>query len=258
MHEGDKTWTRAQREGECSEDVCSMSADTDHWIAEAIRVCTAASRGDLEARVLHADQAGPQLRELMHAINHMLDMTDAFIREATASLEYAGQGKFFRRVLPEGMLGSFKRASQSINSATGEMHERSKQLKLAHQRRMELEADFQNVREVTAALSRATSEISNMSSVIDRIAGQTNLLALNSSIEAARVGAAGRGFAVVASEVKKLAQQTAEATDQMQSDIEAVHAATRSTVEAIDKIWEVIRSQDAGTEQSPTGTHKAA
>lgn len=221
----------------------AAAVDTDRWIDEAVRVCIAASRGDLEARVLNADQAGPKLGELMHAINHMLDMTDAFIREATASLEYAGQSKFFRRVLPAGMLGSFKRASQSINAATGEMDCRCKQLNAEHERRMELEEDFRAVRSVTEQLTHATLQISNMSAVIERIAGQTNLLALNSSIEAARVGPAGRGFAVVASEVKKLAQQTAEATDRMQSDIEAVHNATRSTVSAIDKIWNVIRDQ---------------
>lgn len=258
MQQRNTTVSKVRREDDWAEDPAPESVDTERWISEAVRVCVAASRGDLEARVLHADNAGPQLAELMHAINHMLDMTDAFIREATASLEYAGQGKFFRRVLPAGMLGSFKRASQSINAATGEMNERSKQLRLAHDRRMELEEDFRAVRQVTRELSRATSEISNMSSVIDRIAGQTNLLALNSSIEAARVGAAGRGFAVVASEVKKLAQQTAEATDQMQTDIEAVHAATRSTVEAIEKIWDVIRSQDASAESNASGKKKAA
>lgn len=232
-----------QYEGEQPFDLTSDEAS--QWIDEAVRVCSTAARGDMEARVLHADQAGPKLSELMHAINHMLDMTDAFIREATASLEYAGKGKFFRRVLPAGMLGSFKRGSASINAATGEMDERSKQLKEAYRRRQELEEDFKSVRRVTQQLSEATRQISNMSAVIERIAGQTNLLALNSSIEAARVGAAGRGFAVVAAEVKKLAQQTAEATDKMQADIEAVHKATGSTVSAIDKIWEVIRAQDA-------------
>jgi len=219
-------------------------AEMTTWIDEAVRVCAAAARGDLEARVLNADHAGPKLAELLHGINHLLDMTDAFIREATASLEYAGKGKFFRRVLPAGMLGSFKRASESINAATREMDERSKALKEAQARRMELEEDFITAREVTEKLAHATSEIRNMSSAIERIADQTNLLALNASIEAARVGDAGRGFAVVASEVKKLAQQTAEATERMQSDIGAVHEATQSTVGAINKIWEVIKSQD--------------
>lgn len=233
------------------EEVDLTSDEASKWIDEAVRVCTAAARGDMEARVLYSDNAGPRLCELMHAINHMLDMTDAFIREATASLEYAGKGKFFRRVLPAGMLGSFRRGAASINAATREMDERSKQLREAHRRRLELEEDFKAVRRVTEQLSKATQEISNMSAVIDRIAGQTNLLALNSSIEAARVGAAGRGFAVVAAEVKKLAQQTAEATDKMQADIEAVHEATRSTVTAIERIWGVIRAQDSADGMMP-------
>ncbi len=83
-------------------------------------------------------------------------------------------------------------------------------------------------------------QIARVVEVIRTIAEQTNLLALNASIEAARAGEAGKGFAVVAGEVKALANQTSEATGEIEASILAIRRLTTSAGEAIEKVTEII------------------
>jgi methyl-accepting chemotaxis protein len=91
-----------------------------------------------------------------------------------------------------------------------------------------------------AELARTAEKIGSMVGMISDIAGQTNLLALNATIEAARAGEAGRGFSVVAAEVKSLANETGNATREIESWIADTQEQTRQAVIDIAKTAETI------------------
>ena len=97
-----------------------------------------------------------------------------------------------------------------------------------------------------AGLTQSLTEVGRVASDISAIAKQTNLLALNATIEAARAGEAGRGFAVVAGEVKALANQTSEATRQIDETV-------RSLADQATAITEDIGEGVARAEQVNTG-----
>ncbi len=204
-----------------------------------VEVTSAAAQGNLEARLLGCDDS-EKLREVAQSVNHLLDMTDAFLREAGAALEHASHGKFFRRVLLRGMRGTFRDKSQLINAATAKMSSNAASMKEVERLISDSASIAQGaVREadntigVVNELGHASERIGQVVKSISQLAWQTKLLAFNAKIEAIRAGDAGRGFDIVAQEVKELAQQTATATENISKEITAMHGEVERTALAI-------------------------
>ncbi len=134
---------------------------------------------------------------------------------------------------------------QTVASATQELAASIREISSQVQRSVTVSTrathETQRTSELIDGLSSAAERIGTIVQLIQAIASQTNLLALNATIEAARAGEAGRGFAIVASEVKNLASQTAQATEQISSQIATIQSATQETVGAIAQFGTTVR-----------------
>ena len=93
-------------------------------------------------------------------------------------------------------------------------------------------------------LSVAADRIGSIIQLIQEIAAKTNLLALNATIEAARAGEAGRGFAIVAQEVKGLAEQTAHATAEIGTQVQAIQGSTQLAAGAMASVGSTIEAMN--------------
>jgi len=136
-------------------------------------------------------------------------------------------------------VGTVASSAEELSSSIAEI---SRQVQDAASTASNAVTNAEKTNAMVEGLAETAQKIGDVIDLINTIAEQTNLLALNATIEAARAGEAGRGFAVVAAEVKTLASQTAQATDEISTQISSIQSATGDAVTAIRDIGQTILS----------------
>lgn len=205
----------------------------DSAMNELVSVTHAMSVGDLTQRIqgnyqgslgLLKQSVNDSMARLSYTIAQVTRTADnvaAMTKElSTGSNELSGRTQEQAAALEETSAAMHEMASNIHQSADNAKVVNGLTVNLHHQA-MEGDTVMENTIEAMHRIRSVSSEISEITAMIDSISFQTNLLALNAAVEAARAGEHGRGFAVVASEVRSLAQKSAEAAQEIRHKIDA-------------------------------------
>ncbi len=233
----------------------------------------AQGEGDLTKRVEHHSQ--DELGELSGWFNTFVErIHDVIVEVSGATGAVAGAASQIAassEVMSKGMVEQDQQVTQisaaieQMSASVVEVAKKSADAasnagesgKVAQEGGKIVNETIEGMRAISDAVSAGAASVSELGNrgeqigaiieVINDIADQTNLLALNAAIEAARAGEHGRGFAVVADEVRKLADRTTKATEEIAGSIKAIQSET----------GQAVTKMNAGTEQVMVGVESA-
>ena len=209
-------------------------------IAEARAVMERLEKGDLDARLIHIREGG-DLGEILHLINDFADRTDAFVREAKASLEAVSRQVYHRRVIEKGMVGGFRQASATINAATIGMGTKVDQFR-------GISATFEETaRAVVATVASAAMQLEStaraMAATAEGTSGQSVAVAAAAEQASANVQTVAAAAEQLSASIREITVQVARSTSVAGDAVqraEATNVSVQALAEAAGRIGEVV------------------
>jgi methyl-accepting chemotaxis protein len=250
---------------EMGEGLNSLVATTGTSVGDVGDVMLALSEGDLTRRI-ERDYEGA-FGEMKHYINQTVEKLSQVVVEvnggaealAGASEEVSATAQSLSQAASE-QAASVEETSASVEQMTASISQNTENAKITDGMAGKASSEASEGGEAVKATVVAMKQIAQKIGIIDDIAYQTNLLALNAAIEAARAGEHGKGFAVVAAEVRKLAERSQVAAEEIanvaSSSVElAVKAGTLldTIVPNIRKTSDLVQEITAASEEQSSG-----
>lgn len=200
-------------------------------IDTAVAIADKVAAGDLEQRILHIQEALP-LARLLQCVNTLADKTEAFMRESVSSFEKVASGKYYRRIMTDGMSGQSKLYADRFNRAIDKMTGRVKAYKTItdsfQNKANQLVVDFGRVaNDLDSNANDMASAVENTRSIAER----TTLAMQNTGQSVQSVAAAVEELSISTNEVVKRISDNSRMTH----DVLQKASGTSKTMENLEK-----------------------
>jgi len=210
---------------------------TEQTLEGAAQICAAATRGDLEARILEAPQPGV-LGLIQRGVNDVLDITDAFVREAAGSMRHVSKGKYFRKVLTRGLPGAFGGAAQSVNDATAIMERNVRDFVAFADRNVRSVAE--TVAVAAGDMHKNAESMSQASADLSEQATSAAAATEEGSVNVHTVAAAAEELTASVNEISRQIMQSSEIAREAVKQAEQANTTIGSLAEVGKKVSEVV------------------